>query len=78
MLLEWDLWVVEVMVKSIVTFFGSLVVGPMLVGWMVGYRIVVVQTDCFVGVSTHGTSEIVPTKRVVDRMELILKGDIAR
>ena len=56
------------MVKHTATFSRMLVVGIVLVGRMVGCRIVVVQMDSFVRVSTHGVDQIVVTKRVVDRM----------
>ena len=56
------------MVKHTTTFYGRLVVGTALVGRMVGCRIVVAQVNYFVEKLTHSASEIVATKRVVDRM----------
>ena len=49
------------------TFFGRLVANIVLVGRMIGCRIVV-QKDCFGWVQTHTVVGIVATKVVVDMM----------
>ena len=57
-------------VENTDTFARRLIADTMLVGGMVGCRIVVAQMDCSMEVLTHTTGEIVVVKMVVDRMVL--------
>ena len=53
------------MVEHIAPFARGLVISIALIGKMVGCRIIVVQTDCFVGMQTHNAGGVVVAIMVV-------------